>query len=185
MEENSESINEPMATLRLLIKKYSFKAVSRALSVIASAEPVDLTVHINRIIAQPKWGTNTKAVTIYSAQEIANYLPEIELPGTLMRLRGSLAQLGKVLRDDPSTLVTDYERYAYTNIGVLGLSTRTMNALQKMRILTLGHLYLYGEKDLRKIRDLGKGSISDLRECLAAAGYPPLDIERKVLKTEP
>lgn len=67
---------------------------------------------------------------------------------------------------------TDKEKTGILSLSVneLNLSVRTRNCLDKEEILTLGQLTNYSEKDLLKIRNLGKKCATEIKSCLSEYG---------------
>jgi DNA-directed RNA polymerase subunit alpha len=58
-----------------------------------------------------------------------------------------------------------------TPLEMLGLSTRTYNALRRSGITTIGHLLEIAEKDLSNMRNMGTKSVEEIIAQLQAHGY--------------
>ena len=56
------------------------------------------------------------------------------------------------------------------DIKILELSSRAYNSLKRMRINTIGELIKYSEEDLLNLKNLGKKSVNEIKEKLAAFG---------------
>ncbi len=56
------------------------------------------------------------------------------------------------------------------DIKILELSSRAYNSLKRMRINTIGDLIKYSEEDLLNLKNLGKKSVNEIKEKLAAFG---------------
>ena len=56
-------------------------------------------------------------------------------------------------------------------VDFLGLSARSFNSLDRAGIKYLGELVLMSENELKNIKNLGKKSLDEIKECLTAQGY--------------
>ena len=56
-------------------------------------------------------------------------------------------------------------------VDVLGLSARSFNSLDRAGIKHLGELVLMSENELKNIKNLGKKSLDEIKECLVEQGF--------------
>jgi len=56
-------------------------------------------------------------------------------------------------------------------VDFLGLSARSFNSLDRAGIKYLGELVLMSENELKNIKNLGKKSLDEIKECLAEQGF--------------
>lgn len=64
-------------------------------------------------------------------------------------------------------------------IDSLSLSVRSWNCLKRAGINTIDHLTEFTETDLSKLRNMGKRSILEIKECLAARGLSLKEEEKR------
>lgn len=61
-----------------------------------------------------------------------------------------------------------------TLIKHTSLSTRTMNALERNHMETVGQLAQYSPAEIRRFRGVGEGTIAEITEYMAIIGFPLL-----------
>jgi len=56
-------------------------------------------------------------------------------------------------------------------VDFLGLSARSFNSLDRAGIKYLGELVLMSDNELKEIKNLGKKSLDEIKECLEEQGF--------------
>lgn len=62
-----------------------------------------------------------------------------------------------------------------TLIKHTSLSTRTMNALERNHMETVGQLAQYSPDEIRRFRGVGEGMLAEITEYMASIGFPLQD----------
>jgi hypothetical protein len=108
-------------------------------------------------------------------------LPSYQVPSKTLYRRGDLKLYASILRQPAATTPTPRPSVALTDpIEVLGLSTRTKNALRASEVDLVGQLTAKSFADLTRITGIGPTSLFEVIEVLAEAGYVLSDHDRRV-----
>ncbi|NCC40351.1 MAG: hypothetical protein EOM21_13015 [Gammaproteobacteria bacterium] len=106
-------------------------------------------------------------------------LPSYQVPSKTLYRRGDLKLYASILRQPPAAKPTP--RVAPTDpIEVLGLSTRTKNALRAEGVDLVEQLAAKSFADLTRISGIGPSSLFETIEALAEAGYALSDHDRRL-----
>lgn len=129
----------------------------------------DLTGDVGKLLSAIEY-------LLKKAKEINEELKQIEncgaqLPKKVARLSLVLDQLEKVNDDLPEVITTEiFPEIFSTPTRELGFTTRTENCLISDNIRTLKDVVLKKIDDLRRIPNLGKGSLEEIVEILKRKG---------------
>jgi len=120
--------------------------------------------------------------TIKRAAEIFGYKPD-ENP---FKMNGVYWNWNKETEERPMEEKTEaYDDILNTPIRDLNFTIRTFNCLYRSKILTLGDICMKSQRQLLKVRNLGRNSLNEIKAKLAEYDYYYMDLDSNAWKAKP
>lgn len=120
--------------------------------------------------------------TIEKAAEVFGYKPD-ENP---FKMNGVYWNWNKETEEQPMEEKTEVnDDILNTPIRDLNFTIRTFNCLYRSKILTLGDICMKSQRQLLKVRNLGRNSLNEIKDKLAEYDYYYIDLDSNAQKAHP